>query len=122
MKASEITLERIREAYRKTGLEPTSGHAFVVGGKCCAMGALLVDAGIGWDAGPGSVRRISEAEAALGIECESFGGQVEGKSECLAAFVHGFDDGFGNFPRARVGPAYVRGHEVGLALRTEGVK
>jgi len=43
MKLSEITLERVKEAYTKTGLKPANGIGRYKPGCACALEALAMD-------------------------------------------------------------------------------
>lgn len=106
MKLTEITVERVREAYRKTGLKPFYGRPNVYDGRCCALGVL------GYEQ-TGELSSSTDARIrSLKIDFD------DGWN-----FVSGFDKGFQGYtrPRAhlRLRPWYDRGYEIGKAMREE---
>jgi hypothetical protein len=113
VKVHEVTIEQVRAAYEKTGIEAASCffycHSRFSGDppKGCALGVL----GVAGGADPSVAQSDQDFAKAAGIEDE----QVN-----LQAFEFGFDDGFckGICHRSQV-PAYVRGYEIGKVLKGE---
>lgn len=100
MNASEITLDDVAGAYATTGLTPGTGHTNPgISGRCCALGALAVVAGLDPRFGMYRIGRD------LGLEGAD-------------SFAYGFDSGLaGRLRLAPGGPARRNGYRIGSALR-----
>jgi hypothetical protein len=122
VKACDITVEQVREAYRKTGLTPCAAKLDASHGTCCAIGALLVEAGQPPPSAWGGLPSYFSIEEVLKLDLVHSG---------VTSFELGFDDGFSDFSHAssftensedHVRLSYARGYEVGTAIRREGIK
>lgn len=109
MRLEEITIEKVREAYKKTGLRPRSGEARVVDGRCCALGVL------GYAETKDTLSSCPE-QGSTEKRILSLGINLTDGWE----FGMGFDAGFDGYSPEFCGqgyPWYDQGYKIGRAMR-----
>lgn len=116
MKLLEITVERAKEAYRKTGLRPGSRRRDPLYGECCIVGALMVEAGRPYLGASKEPPGPDVAFATLGLEGEDQTQLYEYES----GFDHGLESGpcyAGLIRKVSFTHYFKAGVEIGAALK-----
>lgn len=99
MKLAEITLNRVKLAYKRTGMKPQTGP-FIEDGKCCALAALALELGITSESPDTAWQLVLDAE------------------DLVMPFAMGFDRPFGpqSYPSESEQKAFIQGQKIARGL------